>query len=235
MTGIDPAGLDPSIAAAPDVGGQAVAYHHGFAFVKAGDLDEAGIEIMDGWLIVADFLGNKNLFEEPVQICAGQAACLNLRRAVAGKEQTVFFTQNLHRFFRAGEKIMADGQVLLVSCLHGRRIAGNALLCEDGEPINDVVLEGPICREPTYRRTPLGREICDVMLAIPRAFRRGDYLPCILWGRTALEASRCHTRDILQIQGRLQSRIYTKITENGSEERTAYEISALTVQIQTTN
>ena len=114
-------------------------------------------------------------------------------------------------------------------------VFANAILCEDGEPINDVVLEGPICREPTYRRTPLGREICDVMLAIPRAFRRADYLPCILWGRTALEASRCHTRDILQIQGRLQSRIYTKITENGSEERTAYEISALTVQIQPTN
>ena len=50
---------------------------------------------------------------------------------------------------------------------------------EDGEPINDVVLEGPLCREPTYRRTPLGREICDVMLAVPGAFRRADYLPCI--------------------------------------------------------
>jgi len=108
----------------------------------------------------------------------------------------------------------------------------NALLCEDGEPINDVLLEGPICREPTYRRTPLGREICDVMLAIPRAFRRADYLPCILWGRTAMEIARCHTRDILQIRGRLQSRIYTKITESGSEERTAYEISALTAQVQ---
>ena len=82
-------------------------------------------------------------------------------------------------------------------------VFANAILCEDGEPINDVLLEGPICREPTYRRTPLGREICDVMLAIPRAFRRADYLPCILWGRTALEASCCHTRDILQIRGRL--------------------------------
>lgn len=114
-------------------------------------------------------------------------------------------------------------------------VFANAILCEDGEPINDVVLEGPICREPTYRRTPLGREICDVMLAIPRAFRRADYLPCILWGRTALEASRCHTRDILQIQGRLQSRIYTKVTETGTEERTAYEISALTAQIPELN
>ena len=114
-------------------------------------------------------------------------------------------------------------------------VFANAILCENGEPINDVLLEGPICREPTYRRTPLGREICDVMLAIPRAFRRADYLPCILWGRTAAEASRCHTRDILQIHGRLQSRIYTKVTDSGSQEKTAYEISALTAQVQEIN
>ena len=107
----------------------------------------------------------------------------------------------------------------------------SSIVCEDGEPLNDVVLEGPICREPTYRRTPLGREICDVMLAVPRAFKRADYLPCILWGRTALEASQCHTRDRIRIRGRLQSRVYTKVTETGSEERTAYEISALTAQI----
>ena len=110
-------------------------------------------------------------------------------------------------------------------------VFANAIVCEDGEAINDVILEGPVCREPTYRRTPLGREICDVMLAIPRAFRRADYLPCILWGRTALDVSRCHTRDILRIHGRMQSRNYTKITENGTEERTAYEISALTAMI----
>ena len=110
-------------------------------------------------------------------------------------------------------------------------VFANAIACEDGEAINDVILEGPVCREPTYRRTPLGREICDVMLAIPRAFRRADYLPCILWGRTALDVSRCHTRDILRIHGRMQSRNYTKITENGTEERTAYEISALTAMI----
>ncbi|MBQ6719914.1 MAG: single-stranded DNA-binding protein [Oscillospiraceae bacterium] len=105
------------------------------------------------------------------------------------------------------------------------------ILAEDGEPINEVILEGPICREPTYRRTPLGREICDLMLAVPRAFRRADYLPCILWGRTAQEAAQCHTRDKIRIQGRLQSRIYTKITEHGAEERTAYEISALSAEM----
>ena len=109
-------------------------------------------------------------------------------------------------------------------------VFASAIVCEDGEPINNVILEGPVCREPTYRRTPLGREICDVMLAVPRAFRRADYLPCILWGRTALEASRCHTRDILQIRGRLQSRLYTKVTEEGTSQRTAYEISALSAE-----
>lgn len=105
------------------------------------------------------------------------------------------------------------------------------ILAEEGEPLNDVTLEGPLCKEPIFRRTPLGREICDVMLAVPRAFRRADYLPCILWGRTAQEVSQCHTRDCIRLQGRLQSRIYTKMTEEGPQERVAYEISALTAQI----
>ncbi len=105
------------------------------------------------------------------------------------------------------------------------------IIAQEGEPMNTALIEGPICREPTYRRTPLGREICDVMVAVPRAFRRADYLPCILWGRTAQEVSGCHIRQWLSIQGRLQSRIYTKLTEDGAIERTAYEISALTAQI----
>lgn len=105
------------------------------------------------------------------------------------------------------------------------------IVCEDGEPINECIISGTLCREPTYRRTPLGREICDAMLAVPRAFRRSDYLPCILWGRTAVEVSACHVRDQIQIYGRLQSRVYTKVTDTGTEERTAYEISALTAEI----
>lgn len=102
---------------------------------------------------------------------------------------------------------------------------------EDGEPINDVILEGALCKDPIYRQTPLGREICDVMMAIPRAFRRADYLPCILWGRTAQEVSVCRTRDRIRICGRLQSRIYTKMVGDAYEERTTYEISALTAEI----
>lgn len=137
----------------------------------------------------------------------------------------------------AGQMITVTGQVRS----HNQRTEGtrrllifvfaSTIVAEDGEPINQVILEGPLCREPTFRLTPLGREICDAMLAVPRAFRRADYLPCILWGRIAQEVSRCHTRDVICIHGRLQSRIYTKLTEAGPEERTAYEISALTAEI----
>ena len=102
------------------------------------------------------------------------------------------------------------------------------LAAEEGEPVNEVLLSGLCCREPVFRRTPLGREICDVMLAVPRAFRRADYLPCILWGRLAQEAADCHVRDQLVISGRLQSRVYTKQTEEESVQRTTYEVSALT-------
>ena len=110
-------------------------------------------------------------------------------------------------------------------------VFAQSIVCEDGEPINDCTVSGPLCREPTYRRTPLGREICDAMLAVPRAFHRSDYLPCILWGRTAVEVSSCHIRDVVTVNGRLQSRVYTKVTETGPEERTAYEISALTAEV----
>jgi len=136
----------------------------------------------------------------------------------------------------AGEMLTVTGQIRS----HNLRTDGirrlmifvfaATIAVEDGEPINDVMLEGPLCREPTFRRTPLGREICDAMLAVPRAFHRADYLPCIIWGRTARDISQCHTRDVIGIRGRLQSRIYTKLTPDGAEDRTAYEISALNAE-----
>ena len=136
-----------------------------------------------------------------------------------------------------GDKLTVTGQIRS----HNIRIDGArrllifvfavTLTAEDGDAINEVLLEGPLCREPTYRRTPLGREICDVMLAVPRSFHRADYLPCILWGRTAQEVSIRHTSDRIRICGRLQSRAYTKLTEAGPIERTAYEISALSAEV----
>ena len=136
-----------------------------------------------------------------------------------------------------GEMLTVTGQIRSHNCRTETArhlmifVFAASIVAEDGPPINDCILEGPLCKEPTYRRTPLGREICDVMLAVPRAFRRADYLPCILWGRTALEVSSCHTRDRIRITGRLQSRMYTKLTDTGPVERTAYEISALEAEI----
>ena len=105
------------------------------------------------------------------------------------------------------------------------------IVCEDAEPLNDCIIEGYLCREPIYRKTPMGREICDIMLAVPRTYRRADYLPCILWGKTARQMSQCHTQDKICIIGRLQSRTYTKQTDFGAEKRTTYEISALSAQV----
>ena len=133
----------------------------------------------------------------------------------------------------AGDMIAVTGQIRS----HNIRTEGHRRLLifvfaasvtvEDGEPMNHVLLEGPLCREPSYRRTPLGREICDSMLAVPRAFRRADYIPCILWGRTAQDISHCGIGDHIRICGRLQSRRYTKLTTDGTVERIAYEVSAL--------
>ena len=137
-----------------------------------------------------------------------------------------------------GSQILVEGQIRS----HNIRIDGKRRLlifvfavtmtADDGPAINEVCVSGPLCREPVYRRTPLGREICDVMLAVPRAFSRADYLPCILWGKTAQQIASCHIRDVVSIGGRLQSREYTKLTEDGPQTRTTYEISALTAQCQ---
>ncbi len=110
-------------------------------------------------------------------------------------------------------------------------VFATAITAEEGEPCNEVHLCGPLCRDAGYRHTPLGREICDVMLAIPRAYRRADYLPCILWGKLAKQAAECRAGDRLALSGRLQSRLYTKVTETERQIRTAYEVSALTAEL----
>lgn len=138
-----------------------------------------------------------------------------------------------------GSRLLVEGQIRSHNRTDdtGRHLLifvfATAITAQDGEARNEVSISGILCREPTYRRTPLGREICDAMLAVPRAFHRADYLPCILWGRVAQQISQCRTRDRIHINGRLQSRIYTKYTDSGCVERTAYEISALTASILT--
>lgn len=97
----------------------------------------------------------------------------------------------------------------------------------DGEDCNIVELEGFICKEPIYRETPLGRQICDLALAVNRKnSRRSDYIYCIAWGRTAVMASKYKVGTEVKLSGRLQSREYSKCLEDGTViERTIHEVS----------
>ena len=96
-----------------------------------------------------------------------------------------------------------------------------------GEPCNHIALAGSLCKPPTLRRTPLGRQICDLMLAVPRRYGRADYLPVIAWGQLAVRSGALAVGDALALEGRVQSRIYHKITDRGPEERVAYEVSMM--------
>lgn len=96
-----------------------------------------------------------------------------------------------------------------------------------GESCNQILLTGSLCKPPIFRRTPLGRSICDLMLAVPRRYGRADYLPVIAWGQLAVQASCLGVGDSLSLEGRVQSRAYHKVTGSGTEERTAYEVSMM--------
>ena len=91
---------------------------------------------------------------------------------------------------------------------------------------NHIDLDGYVCKEPVYRKTPLGREIADLLIAVNRAYGKSDYIPCITWGRNARFASTLEVGQRVQLQGRIQSREYVKkISEDNSERHTAYELS----------
>ncbi len=102
---------------------------------------------------------------------------------------------------------------------------------QENDTLNKVALSGALCRPPVYRSTPFGREICDMMLAVNRAFGKSDYVPCIAWGRNAQYAARFKIGDRVRLTGRLQSREYQKLLESGEYMvRMAYEVSAFTLE-----
>lgn len=98
--------------------------------------------------------------------------------------------------------------------------------------INNVVLDGYICKPTVYRETPFSREICDLFLAVNRAYGKSSYIPCVLWGRSARFAGTLNVGQHIKVTGRLQSREYTKVLEDGnSETRTAYEVSVFKLEV----
>ena len=96
----------------------------------------------------------------------------------------------------------------------------------DGARTNHILLEGYMCKRPVYRKTPLGREIADILLAVNRPYGKSDYIPCICWGRNARYASNFDVGEHVRIFGRIQSREYVKkLSETQTETRIAYEVS----------
>ena len=103
---------------------------------------------------------------------------------------------------------------------------------DENEKTNQIFLDGYICKEPIYRKTPLGREIADVLLAVNRSYGKSDYIPCICWGRNARFASGFTVGSHIQIVVRVQSREYVKrISEEEVEHRIAYEVSVSKVDL----
>ena len=97
---------------------------------------------------------------------------------------------------------------------------------------NDIFLDGFVCKPPIYRKTPLGREIADVLLAVNRPYGKSDYIPCILWGRNARFSESFEVGERIKVWGRIQSRDYQKkIADDEFEKRVAYEVSVCKVEI----
>ena len=103
---------------------------------------------------------------------------------------------------------------------------------EEQARTNQIFLDGYVCKPPVYRKTPLGREIADILVAVNRPYGKSDYIPCIAWGRNARYASTIEVGGHLQIWGRVQSREYTKkISEEQVEKRVAYEVSVSKIDV----
>jgi single-stranded DNA-binding protein len=103
---------------------------------------------------------------------------------------------------------------------------------EEQSKANQITLDGYVCKQPTYRKTPLGREIADILIAVNRPYGKSDYIPCIAWGRNARFAAGIEVGGHLIIQGRVQSREYTKkISEEQVEKRVAYEVSVCKIDV----
>ncbi len=113
----------------------------------------------------------------------------------------------------------ADGKLILF--IFAKEFISNV----EGADKNEIELDGFLCKTPTYRETPLGREISDILLAVNRSYGRSDYIPCVVWGRSARYVSKLNVSDTIKVKGRFQSREYTK----GEEVRIAYEVSVASV------
>ncbi len=140
-----------------------------------------------------------------------------LRQCPAAEGDALRVTGQLRSFNNKS----GQGSRLVITVLAQELEAG------DGGSFNRIALSGVLCKQPYLRRTPLGRSICDVILAVNRRYGRADYLPCIAWGQVAAQVAHMSVGDRLALEGRVQSRTYTKLLDTGPEERVAFEVSIM--------
>ena len=133
--------------------------------------------------------------------------------------------------FRSYNKRISETRAKLILSVFAREVEFVEEMPEDYNS-NNITLDGYVCKQPIYRKTPLGREITDILLAVNRPYGKSDYIPCLCWGRDAKFASTFNVGEHVTITGRIQSRdYYKKIDEEQYEKRTAYEVSVWTISI----
>ena len=160
-------------------------------------------------------------------------------RRLSGQTDTLWIIATAEQLQRLeplpGQRLTVEGQLRSFNNKTGTGsrlvisvFAQILLPARDGEEDQNLIsLRGVICKPPVLRRTPLGRCISDMMLAVNRRYGRADYLPCIAWGQVAMITGHMQVGDPLALEGRVQSRVYTKVVEGCAEERTAFEVSVM--------
>lgn len=168
-------------------------------------------------------------FQFPLRVCrlSGVEDVLNVVAAQPLLEQCPV---------QPGDPIAVEGEVRSYNNRSGMgskliiTVYAKAMEQSGGPHKNNLTLAGVLCKPPVLRRTPLGREICDMMLAVNRRYGRADYLPCIAWGGLAAWCSRLDVGGRLKLSGRLQSRVYLKEVDGRTEQRTAFEVSVMSLE-----
>lgn len=143
--------------------------------------------------------------------------------------QKIFVTGQFRSYNRHEEK---KNRLVLSVFVRELSFVDENEIDEIQEKSNQIFLDGYICKNPVYRKTPLGREIADLLIAVNRSYGKSDYIPCICWGRNARFASGFEIGAHVEIYGRIQSREYIKkIGEEETEKRMAYEVSVSKIDI----
>ena len=94
---------------------------------------------------------------------------------------------------------------------------------------NLIFLDGYISSKPNFRITPIGKEITCLFIAENGKYHNANYIPAIAWGKRAYYTRQLKVGDRIQIEGRIQSKIYTTKNFDG-EERESYEISIFSLE-----